>query len=225
MDRLQPIKQQLRRLGVDMYQPCTSDGNTLCWMLQFQPVWNCILNPHGPELIQERPDELSFRTLHLQNRTEVDPAETLTSVCLALWVLSHHRCITSLHLNGVVISPCYIPVLYGLLRLHDDYVEVAVEGGNPVPHGLSRNCVLEAFRSMRKLRAIRLSGLHLTASAGYDLCTLVSNNVNLKVLDLRLVKTNIEVTSSLFQELAKLDFLKNFTLMFLRKNLSIRMKI
>ncbi|KAK8765489.1 hypothetical protein V5799_031902, partial [Amblyomma americanum] len=174
-------------------------------MLEYQPAWNYALNPHGPELVQERPGELSFRTLHLQNRTEVDPAQTLTSACLTLWVLSHHRCITSLHLNGAAITPCYIPVLYGLLRLHDDYVKIAVEGGNPVPHGLSRNCVLEAFRSMRKLRVIKFSGLHLLASAGDDICTLVANNVNLRVLDLRLIRTDIETTSCLFEELAKLD--------------------
>ncbi|XP_065311600.1 uncharacterized protein [Dermacentor albipictus] len=205
LEILQPAETFFSSLGVDMSRPCTYPHDGRCWMHCYQNAWNEFLNNHGQELLGS-PAGLTLRTLRVPGRVSVDPESTLLSLCIVLWLLYQHRCITSATLSAGVIVPRHISIFYRLLLFHEGYVSVHADDSEPAG---AWNChVLDALHRTRHLQVFHVSALHLGERECDGLCALLGRNPHLSVLVLRRVTVDSTATANFFSGLKVLKALE-----------------
>ncbi|XP_050024344.1 uncharacterized protein [Dermacentor andersoni] len=204
LELLRPAE-KFSSLGVDISRPCTHRHRGRCWMHHYQNAWNEFLSTHGQELL-ESPTGLIVRTLRVPGRVNVDPECTLLSMCIVLWLLYQHRCITSATLSADVIVPHHVSTFYRLLRFHEGYVSVHADDAEPAG---AWNCHLfDALHRTSHLQVFHVSALRLGELECDGLCALLGRNPHLSVLVFRRVTVDSTAAANFFKGLTVLKALE-----------------
>ncbi|XP_077532187.1 uncharacterized protein LOC144144548 isoform X1 [Haemaphysalis longicornis] len=169
------------------FDPCTKGGDESCWALGLHQRWNAVLNPESVEMIALHEGTFSFETfgdapnLH----TLLDPNDAF-SVCICLWMLRHHRCISRVSLDVSVIAPHYPRIFWRLLRFNAEYLDqVELKGLGESNDDFNIGHLLH---SAVHLSHLFLTNFRLTDTGAAHISDIVANNDDLAVLVLRDVR-------------------------------------
>lgn len=199
--------------GEELARPCSHSENEPCWTLKCQEAWNNLLNSHGPELLEYSGGRaLSLRTLHLMDRINLDPSETLTSLCLVMWVVYEHQCIKAATFNAGVIAPHHVSLFYRLLRFHKGYVSAGVLADHSEPAGAWRSRVFDSLSDTTLLQTFHVSALRLNEPQSDNLCALITRNPGLRVIVLVNITVDSIAAMNLFEGLTHLKTLEDLQL-------------
>ncbi|XP_065290850.1 uncharacterized protein [Dermacentor albipictus] len=177
---------------------CTYDGNNPCWAVSLQLAWNDLFNHRGVELIQLQKGTLHFRTLNVEP-DDLCAEDDVKFLCLYLWLLRQHRCISGVVLSIPVAAPRHGSLFLSLLKL-TEFVEKCEIHGNDL---FRAPCLggsepwITALDSLSRLRELGLSTVHLIDHEVTTLAKLVETNAFLVAL----VLIDVEMSLLAFSEL------------------------
>ncbi|XP_037524940.1 uncharacterized protein LOC119401979 [Rhipicephalus sanguineus] len=177
--------------------PCTFASTYKCWAVNRQQDWNDLFNPRGAEVLQWKRGLLCFRTM------EVDP-ESLDSLgdvkylCLYLWFLRQHSCISAVYLSLPVLAPRHVSLFTSLLKLTDGVQKCEIRGNDPFmgPSLPMAEFRLSMLGSLSELRELGLAAVHLTDDDAKILERLVERNESLVAL----VLIDVEMSAVAFAD-------------------------
>ncbi|XP_049515446.1 uncharacterized protein LOC125941697 [Dermacentor silvarum] len=161
---------------------------------------------HCQELL-ESPTGLILRTLPVPGRVNVYPEYTGPSMCIFLWLLYQHRCITSATLNPSFIAPYDIFTFFKLLHFHEGYTSVRVHGDHAPPARAWSYTVLDALHRTSQLQVFHVSALRFSELDCDSLCDLVGRNPDLSVLVFRRINVDSMAAANFFNGLTVLKAL------------------
>ncbi|XP_065290852.1 uncharacterized protein [Dermacentor albipictus] len=156
---------------------CTFEEKSSCWAVDRQLVWNSLFNPRGVEMIQLQKGRLHFRTLNVNPEDLIRIGE-VKFLCLYLWLLREHRCISGVVLSIPVLAPRHASLFMSLLRL-TKYVQKCEIHGSDALKG--------QFLAKDALRASALDYLYLLRELGLSAVRMINNDVTILA---RLVERN-----------------------------------
>ncbi|XP_075543304.1 uncharacterized protein LOC142577734 [Dermacentor variabilis] len=178
---------------------CTFSEKSSCWAVQRQREWNKMFNHRGIEMIELQKGTLHFRTL------DVDPEDLPVNtdvkfLCLCLWLLRQHRCISGVVLSIPVLAPRHESLFLSLLKLTEFLQKCEMHGNDP----FTRRALAKAeprataLDHLSRLRELRLAMVHLIDDDVAVLARLVERNALLVAF----VLIDVEMSALAFDELA-----------------------
>ncbi|KAH6946743.1 hypothetical protein HPB50_014829 [Hyalomma asiaticum] len=197
----------------DITTRCTFPVKRSCWAVSYQNAWNKLFNPRGVEVIEMQKPTLYFRTLDVH--PDSLPADgDVDFMCLYLWLLSEHHCISAVRLCIPVLAPRHCPLFLSLLKLNRSVRKCEVDGGSPFtkPSLLTGWPNAEVVKYLFELRVLRLATLHLSDENVSLLADLVRRNDSLVALVLTEVKMNALALKELATTVAEHKKLQDFRL-------------
>ncbi|KAH7938781.1 hypothetical protein HPB52_000316 [Rhipicephalus sanguineus] len=96
------------------YEDCSNVY--VCWAVWQQKGWTKLLGPRGIELVELDVGRLRFRTLNV-NPEDLLAADDAKFLCLCLWLLQQHRCISSVYISVPTVAPRHGLLFLSLLKL------------------------------------------------------------------------------------------------------------
>ncbi|XP_049516511.1 uncharacterized protein LOC125942394 [Dermacentor silvarum] len=156
---------------------CTFSEIDSCWAVGCQRGWNELFNRRGVEVIQLQKRTLYFRTSDV-NPEDLEANGDVKFLCLYLWLLRQHRCISGVILSIPVLAPRHESLFMSLLKL-TDYVEKCEMHGNypfigrSLAKSDSRVILLD---NLCRLRELGLATVHLLDDDVAILARLVEQN-------------------------------------------------
>ncbi|XP_049274198.1 uncharacterized protein LOC119401985 [Rhipicephalus sanguineus] len=208
-----------------MSRGCTydeTDPMKYCWATKQHPGWTNLLGPRGIELIELDLGRLHFRTLN------VDPDDLLEDddakfLCLCLWLLQEHRCISAVSISVPVVAPRHGLLFLSLLKLTLYVKKIDILGENrlgSVPVGYKTTDLSDASGSgcescMRvlanlpyELRELGLSSMRIDEVDALALTQCLEQNkliVALVLIDVEFSPKAFELLIGQAGEMAKLE--------------------
>lgn len=177
---------------------CTYDADTPCWAVALQLAWNDLFNRRGVEVIQLQKGTLHFRALYIDPE-DLWVEDDVKFLCLYLWLLRQHRCITGVVISVPIVAPRHGPLFLSLLKL-TDFVQKCEIHGNDLFRGPSlagAKPFLTALDRLSRLRELGLSTVHLIDDDVSILARLVERNPFL----IALILIDVEMSPLAFSEL------------------------
>ncbi|XP_072140856.1 uncharacterized protein [Dermacentor andersoni] len=183
---------------------CTFEAKSSCWAVDRQLAWNTLFNHRGVEMIQLQKGRLHFRTLN------VDP-EDLTAtgdvkfLCLYLWLLRQHRCISGVVLLIPVLAPRHAGLFVSLLRLTNYVQKCEIHGSDPLKGQSLAKAEPRAntLDYLYLLRELGLSAVHMIDNDVTILARLVERNKFLIALILIDVEMSVQAFAQLVAKVVK----------------------
>ncbi|XP_075530017.1 uncharacterized protein LOC142563341 [Dermacentor variabilis] len=156
---------------------CTFEEKSSCWAVDRQLVWNRLFNTRGVEMIQLQKGRLHFRTFNVYPEDLITIGD-VKFLCLYLWLLRQHRCISGVVVSIPVLAPRHACLFVSLLRL-TKYVQKCEIHGSDALKG--------QFLAKDALRASTLDYLYLLRELGLSAVHMINNDVTILA---RLVERN-----------------------------------
>lgn len=201
---------------------CTHERRrSSCWAFYHRPVWNFIMNKRGIELTVFQNIDLKFRTMDVYTE-DLEQADDVKVLCLSLWLLRHHRCITAVSLCLPVVAPRHRNLFMELLQFTGDVRWLALHGEelfrkkDDPTYDDEATAAFTAVRWTHKLnnlsllRELVLSNLHASGDAAEDFISCVKRNKLLSVLILIDVEMSADTFNSIVDELVKRKNFEDF---------------
>ncbi|XP_037524943.1 uncharacterized protein LOC119401982 [Rhipicephalus sanguineus] len=141
--------------------PCTFESTCCCWAVNRHQGWNRLFNPRGAEVLQSKKGMLCFRTMDVDVE-DLDSLDDVKYLCLYLWFLRQHSCISAVYLSLPVLAPRHVSLFTSLLKLTDGVRKCEIRGNDPFMGPSLRMARLTALSSLSKLSELGLARLHLT---------------------------------------------------------------
>lgn len=176
---------------------CTYDDRSPCWAVDHQRGWNDLFNRRGVELVQVHRGTFNFRTLN------VDPDDLprdgdVKFLCLYLWLLRQHRCVTGVALSIPVLAPRHQTLFASLLRFTGYVQKCEIHGCDPMSASpLNEQPTVTALGSLSLLTELGLAAMHLSKADGELLVQLVEKNATLTAL----ILVDVQIEAPAFTEL------------------------
>lgn len=168
-------------------EPCSDGSPDHCWAVENHHRWNYLSKSHGIELTRESNDKLSVRMLAPFGSESESAAETsMHGPCLLLWLLSEHRCITSVTLLVNVDSVGFESRFHEVLVLQPGYRRIRI-------HALSTTSFLrfsiaatflQKLLPMTNLVTLDLDKFLIWQLSSKYICTILTLNAALEALSL-----------------------------------------
>lgn len=202
------------QVGVqDITTRCTFPAKRSCWAVSNQNAWNELFNPRGVEVIEMQKPTLYFRTLDV-NPDSLPADGDADFMCLYLWLLGEHHCISAVRLCIPVLAPRHCSLFLSLLKLNWSVRKCEVDGGSPLttPALLTGWLTADVVKYLFELRVLRLATLRLSDEDVSLLADLVRRNDSLVALVLIDVKMNALALKELATTVAEHKKLQDFRL-------------
>ncbi|KAL1483204.1 hypothetical protein MTO96_033363, partial [Rhipicephalus appendiculatus] len=137
--------------------PCTFASTYSCWAVNNQQGWNDLFNPRGAEVLQWKRGLLCFRTMDVDPE-DLDSLGDIKYLCLYLWFLRQHSCISAVYVSLPVLAPRHVSLFASLLRLTDGVRKCEIRGNDPYmgPSFPIAECRLRPLNSLSKLQELGL---------------------------------------------------------------------
>lgn len=200
LDMLQAASDEFSRDSTSgLTASCTHGVGSPCWAVKHQVNLNYFFNRRGVEVVQVHRGTLHFRTVDI-DPDDIHSSPDVMSLCVYLWFLRQHHCITGVVLSTQVLAPRHSLVFGSLLKLTAAVVKVEIRGCDPlkgpsvVTPELPR---LEPLRCLTHLTELGLASMHLSNASGTLLVQAVEKNVSLKFL----ILVDIQMRAAIFSEL------------------------
>ncbi|XP_037526119.2 uncharacterized protein LOC119403245 isoform X2 [Rhipicephalus sanguineus] len=161
--------------------PCTFESTCVCWAASRQQGCNRLFNPRGAEVLQSKKGLLCFRTMDVDVE-DLDSLDDVKYLCLYLWFLRQHSCVSAVYLSLPVLAPRHVSLFTSLLKLTDGVRECEIRGNDPFMGPSLPMAGLTALRSLSNLRELGLATVHLTDDEVDILARLVERNESLVAL-------------------------------------------
>ncbi|CAN7988148.1 unnamed protein product [Ixodes hexagonus] len=193
--RFHDLKIRYDYFNASFSDPCTGGRPGIaCWAIRERLRLNTLLNPYGAELAHVTPNAFCFRTLPSSAETVFARGHHLTGIYLVLWLLSEHRCITSVSLRASIVAPSDVLLFYELFGLHPFYVHVKIDISLELLRYDFSERIIGKLQELRSLESLELTGFDFRGKAGEFLCNLLRQNGKMSVLSL--LNDSIDVTSA-----------------------------
>ncbi|XP_037273419.2 uncharacterized protein LOC119165344 [Rhipicephalus microplus] len=143
--------------------PCTFAATYSCWAVNCQQGWNDLFNPRGAEVLQLKRGLIYFRTMDV-NTEDLDSLADIKYLCLYLWFLRQHSCISAVYISLPVLAPRHLPLFLSLLKLTDGLRQCEIRGNDPFMEPSLPVCEfrLRPLSPLSKLRELGLAAVRLT---------------------------------------------------------------
>ncbi|KAM7283835.1 hypothetical protein ISCGN_000940 [Ixodes scapularis] len=193
--RFRSLRAIYDNVNSSLSDPCTGGRPGIaCWAIRERLRLNTLLNPYGAELAHVTPNVFCFRTLPSSAVAVFSKEFHLTGVYLVLWLLSEHRCITSVSLRASIVASNAVPLFYKLFELHPFYTHVKIDLSLEVLGYDFSEDIMRTLRELRSLESLELTAFDFRGKAGESLCLLLKQNGEMRVLSL--LNDSIDVTSA-----------------------------
>lgn len=179
--------------------PCTFPATFSCWAVNRQERLNAMFMPRGVELLQLDKGTLCFRTM------DVDPdefvlGEDVKFLCLFLWFLRQHSCISSVRISISVLAHRHVSLFASLLILTERVRKCEISGDHtfvgPPPERPQLNAL--ALDDFSKLRKLALAAFHVSDDEASMLACVIERNDPLTALAL----IDVEMSAAAFASVA-----------------------
>lgn len=177
---------------------CTFSEKSLCWAVNRQREWNAMFNNRGIEVIQLQKGTLHFRTLNIDPE-DLEANADVKFLCLSLWLLRQHRCISGVVLSIPVLAPRHESLFVSLLKLPEFLQKCEIHGNDPFKGRALAKAEprASALDHLSRLRELGLATVHLIDDDVAILARLVERNALLVAL----ILIDVEMSALAFAEL------------------------
>ncbi|KAH7938782.1 hypothetical protein HPB52_000317 [Rhipicephalus sanguineus] len=191
--------------------PCTFESTCVCWAASRQQGCNRLFNPRGAEVLQSKKGLLCFRTMDV-DAEDLDSHDDVKYLCLYLWFLRQHTCISAVYLSLPVLAPRHVSLFTSLLTLTDGVRECEIRGNDPFmgPSLPMAEFRLSMLGSLSELRELGLAAVHLTDDDAKILERLVERNESLVALVLIDVEMSAIAFADIVEKVAQHKELQDF---------------
>lgn len=199
---------------------CTFTQSSRCWAVDHQKTLNCTFIRRGIQFLELHIDRLHFRTLN------VDPKDIATEgdvkfVCVCLWLLRNHRCISSVSISIPVAAPRHGFVFTNMLRLTESLEKLEIHCEIPLEPAPTEDSATQAASSAARrehrwkvaldsalnLRELVLSSVKFLSDE--DACALITCVQGSELFD-TLVLIDVQMNVKCFLLLQHLTRIKEF---------------
>lgn len=155
----------LKASGVDLLLPCgktESDDVPDCWIGSNVLVLNSVLLNVSLELREDNPGVLSLVAVVARSRTELPGAALSDATFLVYWLLCHHHCVRTVHLEvDTVLCICAPTVVAGALRRGSRGVSLRLSLRSVAERTQALPVLTSVLESMVNLEVVDLGGVTL----------------------------------------------------------------
>ncbi|XP_077494892.1 uncharacterized protein LOC144105659 [Amblyomma americanum] len=192
---------------------CTADDRSPCWAAERQSAWNDLFNRRGVELVQLHKGTFHLRTLAI-DPDDLSRDADVKFLCLYLWLLRQHRCITSVSLSIPILAPRHQALFASLLKFTEYVQKCEIHGSDPLSASSVMNGELRvsALGCLSVLTELGLAAMHLCTEDGALLVAAVEKNIHLAALILIEVQIEAPTFAQLANKVAEHKRLEDFRL-------------
>lgn len=193
---------------------CSHSGESPCWTLKQQVKLNHLFNRRGVEVVQVHRGSLHFRTVEM-DPDDIQSDSDVMFLCVYLWFLRQHYCITGVVVSTKVLAPRHSLVFGSLLKLTPAVGKLEIRGSDPLKEPaaiIPEHPILDPLSCMSRLTELGLASMHLSSDSGTLLAQAVENNVSLKFLILIDIQMGAATFSELIDRIVKHRQLADFRL-------------
>lgn len=193
---------------------CTHSVGSTCWTVKHQVSLNYFFNQRGVEVVQVHRGTLHFRTVDM-DPDDIPSGPDVIFLCLYLWFLRHHYCITGVVVSTQVLAPRHSLVFGSLLKLTPAVGKVEIRGCDPLkgPSVITpEHPRLQPLSCLNHLTELGLASMHISNASGTLLVQAVERNVSLKFLILIDIQMGAAPFSELVERIVKHSQLADFRL-------------
>ncbi|XP_049274197.1 uncharacterized protein LOC119403247 [Rhipicephalus sanguineus] len=182
------------------------DGVLECWALGQQKGWTRLFGPRGIELVEVDAGTLRFRTLNV-NPEDLLAADDAKFLCLCLWLLEQHRCISSVSISVPVVAPRHGLLFLSMLKLTMYVTKLEIMGDNPFKEmsvgdlpdsSTSREPWMHVLKDLCNLRELGLSSMYICET---DALVLIDFLERRKASIVAVVLIDVEFSAATFYSL------------------------
>lgn len=166
------------------FNHCTHGIKGDCWAFSCHHRFNTVLIPHGIEMIAIHENAFALQTLENAEDILTSPHD-LFSMCVCLWLLTTHRCISKVVINVATVARFHAPLFWRLFSLNVPHLEKVELVGLPADE--SHFSVAQSLENATKLSEIIIAHIALGDSQVELLCDVLAQNEGLKRLVLKYV--------------------------------------
>ncbi|KAL1424994.1 hypothetical protein MTO96_019574 [Rhipicephalus appendiculatus] len=175
---------------------CTHGIQGDCWAFSCHHRFNTVLIPHGIEMIAIHENTFALQTLENAEDILTGPHD-LFSMCICLWLLTTHRCISKVIIDVATVARFHAPLFWRLLSLNARHLDQVELIGLPTDKG--HFSVFQLFENATKLSEIIIAHIALSDNQVELLCNVLAQNEGLE----RLVLKYVSMTTVALQVLSR----------------------